>query len=64
MRVNKVDLEAKLREIEGVATDVEEEVTRSVVSVVAIAGALVVGLVVLAVWRSRRTRIRVEVYSS
>jgi hypothetical protein len=63
MTVHKADLEAKLLEIEGVVTDVEEEARSSVVTVVAVAGVVVVGLVAFAIWRSRRSRIRVEVYT-
>ncbi len=63
MTVDKADLEAKLREIEGVVTDVEEDVTTGLVSAGVLAGAIVVGLVLLIVWTSRRSRIRVEVYS-
>ncbi len=63
MTVQKADLEAKLLEIEGVVTDVEEEVKSSVVTVVVVAGVVVVGLVAFAIWRSRRSRIRVEVYT-
>lgn len=63
MTVDKADLEAKLREIEGVVTDVEEDVTTGLVSAGVLAGAIVLGLVLLIVWTSRRSRIRVEVYS-
>lgn len=63
MTVQKADLEAKLLEIEGVVTDVEEEAKSSVVKVAVVAGVVVVGLVAFAIWRSRRSRIRVEVYT-
>ncbi len=63
MTVDRADLEAKLREIEGVVTDVEEDVTSGFVSTGILAGAIVIGLVVLIVWTSRRSKIRVEVYS-
>jgi hypothetical protein len=63
MTVQKADLEAKLLEIEGVVTDVEEEARSSVVTVAVVAGVVVVGLVAFAIWRSRRSRIRVEVYT-
>ena len=60
--IDKSDLEAKLREIEGVVVDVEEEV-QSKGTVVAIGVAVVVvGLVAYGIWRRRRNRIRVEVY--
>lgn len=63
MTVQKADLEAKLLEIEGVVTDVEEEARSSVVTVAVVVGVVVVGLVAFAIWRSRRSRIRVEVYT-
>ena len=63
MTVQKADLEAKLLEIEGVVTDVEEEVRSNVVTAAVVAGVVVVGLVAFAIWRSRRSRIRVEVYT-
>lgn len=63
MTVQKADLEAKLREIEGVVTDVEEEARSNAVTVAVVAGVVVVGLIAFAVWRSRRSRIRVEVYT-
>ena len=63
MTVEKADLEAKLREIEGVVTDVEQEARSNAVLLGVIVGAVVVGLVALSVWRSRRNRIRVEVFT-
>ncbi len=60
--INKSDLEAKLREIEGVVTDVEDEARSSMTKVAIIAGVAVVGVVALMVWRSRRSKIRIEVY--
>lgn len=63
MTVHKADLEAKLREIEGVVTDVEEEARSKILALGAVVGAVLIGLVVLAVWRSRRGKIRVEVYT-
>jgi hypothetical protein len=63
MTVQKADLEAKLLEIEGVVTDVEEEARSSVVTAAVVVGVVVVGLVTFAIWRSRRSRIRVEVYT-
>jgi len=62
--VHKADLEAKLREIEGVVTDLEEEATSSVFATAAVVGIVIVGIVAFAVWRSRRSRIRVEVYTT
>ncbi|HSJ70516.1 MAG TPA: hypothetical protein VLA29_02595 [Acidimicrobiia bacterium] len=59
--IDRDDLEAKLAEIEGVVTDVGSE-ARSKVRLVVVGAAVVVGLVALAVWRSRRSKVRVEVY--
>ena len=63
MTVQKADLEAKLLEIEGVVVEVEEEARSKIVTIGVIAGVVVVGIVAFAVWRSRRSRIRVEVYT-
>lgn len=63
MTVEKADLEAKLREIEGVVTDVEHEARSNAVMIGAIAGAVVIGLVAFSIWRSRHNRIRVEVFT-
>ncbi len=62
MTVQRADLEAKLREIEGVIIEVEEEAKSNALTVAVVAGVVVVGLIALAVWRSRRSGIRVEVY--
>jgi len=62
--VDRSDLEAKLREIEGVVTETEEEVrSRGRLIVVGVAVVAVV-LVGYAVWRMRRKPIQVEVYYS
>ncbi len=63
MTVQRSDLEAKLREIEGVVTDVEDRARSNAVVVGLIAGAVVVGIVAFSVWRSRHSRIRVEVFT-
>lgn len=63
MTVQKADLEAKLREIEGVVTDVEEEAKSNAVTVAVVAGVVVLGIVAFTVWRSRQSKIRVEVYT-
>lgn len=62
--INKADLEAKLREIEGVVTDVEEEARGNMRVVAVVAGVAVITVVALMVWKSRRSKIRVEVYKS
>ncbi len=63
MTVQKADLEAKLREIEGVVTDVEEEARSNATTIAIVAGAVIIGLVAFAIWRSRQSKIRVEVYT-
>jgi hypothetical protein len=63
MTVQKADLEAKLREIEGVVTDVEEDAKSNAVTVAVVTVIVVVGLVAFAIWRSRQSKIRVEVYT-
>jgi len=60
--IDKTELEAKLREIEGVVTDIEEDAKSNAVMVAAVVTVAVVGVVALVVWRSRRSRIRIEVY--
>lgn len=63
-QVDRSDLEAKLREIEGVVTETEEEVRsrgRLIVAGVAVAAVVLIGY---AVWRMRRKPIQVEVYYS
>jgi hypothetical protein len=62
--INKADLEAKLREIEGVVTDVEEEARSNIQTIAVVAGVAVVAVVAFMVWKSRRSKIRVEVYKS
>lgn len=61
-QIDKSDLEAKLREIEGVVTDAEEQTVARVRWVAVGAAVLVVGLVAYSVLRSRRNKVRVEVY--
>jgi len=63
MTVQRSDLEAKLREIEGVVTDVEDQARSNAVVIGLIAGAVVVGIIAFSVWRSRNSRIRVEVFT-
>jgi heme/copper-type cytochrome/quinol oxidase subunit 2 len=64
MTVQKADLEAKLSEIEGVVIEIEEEAKSNMMTVAVVAGVVVFGLIALAVWRSRRSSIRVEVYNT
>ena len=60
--IDRSDLEAKLREIEGVVVDVEEDVQSKGAYVAIGVAVVVVGLVAFSIWRRRRNRIRVEVY--
>ena len=53
----------RLREIEGVVTDVEQEARSNALMIGIVAGAVIVGIVAFSIWRSRRNRIRVEVYT-
>ena len=62
MTIDKTELEAKLREIEGVVTDIEEDAKSNAMMVAAVVTIAVVGVVALMVWRSRRSKIRIEVY--
>ena len=64
MTVDKADLEAKLREIEGVVIDVENEARSNALVIGVVTGVVIVGIIAFSVWRSRHTRIRVEVYRS
>ena len=60
--INKADLEGKLREIEGVVTDFEEEAKSKVKVAAVVAGVAVVGVVAFMIWKSRHPKIRIEVY--
>ncbi|MCL1587537.1 MAG: hypothetical protein M3092_03890 [Actinomycetia bacterium] len=62
MTVDKADLEAKLREIEGVVIDVENEARSNALVIGVVTGVVIVGIIAFTVWRSRHNRIRVEVY--
>jgi len=60
--IDKSDLEAKLREIEGVVLDAEDTARTRAVIIAAGVAVVVVGIVAMSMWRSRRSRIKVEVY--
>lgn len=64
MTVDKADLEAKLREIEGVVTDVEQDARSNALLIGVVVGVVVVSFVAFSVWRSRRNRIRIEVFTA
>jgi hypothetical protein len=60
--ISRDDLESKLREIEDVVTDTESEVRSRGPAIIAGVTVVVVLAIAYSVWRSRRRRIRVEVY--
>jgi uncharacterized membrane protein len=60
--IDKSDLEAKLREIEGVVVDAEEGAQSTATWVAVGAAVVVISIVAIGIWRSRRKKIHVEVY--
>lgn len=64
MTIHRDDLEAKLREIEEVVVDTEEEARDNARVVIAVGAAVVVALVAFGIWKSRRRRIHIEVYQT
>ena len=62
MTISHDDLESKLREIEDVVTDTESEVRSKAPAIIAGVTVVVVLAIAYTVWRSRRRRIRDEVY--
>jgi FtsZ-interacting cell division protein ZipA len=60
--ISRDDLEAKLREIEGVVTDTEEDAKQNMGMVIGGAVVIVIAVVAFGIWRSRRRRIHIEVY--
>lgn len=62
MTISRDDLEAKLREIEGVVTDTEEDAKQNMGMVIGGAVVIVIAVVAFGIWRSRRRRIHIEVY--
>ena len=64
MTINRDDLEGKLREIECVIVETEEEAKQNVGLVIGGAVVVVVALIAFGVWRSRRRRIHIEVYQT
>ncbi len=62
MTVSRGDLESKLREIEGVVTEAEDQARSRAPMIIAGVTVAVVLVIAYGVWRSRRRRIRVEVY--
>jgi hypothetical protein len=64
MTVTRGDLEAKLRDIEGVVVATEQDAKANVGMIIGGAVVVVVALVAYGIWRSRRKRIHIEVYQS
>ena len=64
MSVSRDDLEAKLREIEGVVVETEDDAKRNMGVIIGGAVVVVVALVAYGIWRSRRRRIHIEVYQT
>jgi len=64
MTISRDDLEGKLREIEGVVVETEDEARQNIGLVIGGAVVVVVALVAYGIWRSRRRRIHIEVYQS
>lgn len=60
--IDRADLEGKLREIEGVVTDFEEEAMSKAKIAAVVAGVAVVGIVAYMIWKSKHPKIRIEVY--
>jgi hypothetical protein len=64
MTISRDDLEGKLREIEGVVVETEDEARQNLGLIVGGAVVVVVALIAYGIWRSRRRRIHIEVYQS
>jgi hypothetical protein len=64
MTISRDDLEGKLREIEAVVVETEEEAKQHVGAVIGGAVVVVVALIAYGIWRSRRRRIHIEVYQT
>lgn len=64
MTVTRDELEAKLRDIEGVVVATEEEAKANVGVIVGAVVVVAVVVIAYGIWRSRRKRIHIEVYQS
>ncbi|MEA3510129.1 MAG: hypothetical protein U9R51_01720 [Actinomycetota bacterium] len=64
MTISRDDLEGKLREIEGVVVETEDEARKNAGLLIGGAVVVVVALVAYGIWRSRRRRIHIEVYQT
>jgi len=64
MTISRDDLEARLREIEGVVTETEKDAKQNMGMLIGGAVVVVVAVVAFGIWRSRRRRIHIEVYQT
>ena len=64
MTISRDDLEGKLREIEGVVVETEDEARKNAGLLIGGAVVVVVALVAYGIWRSRRRRIHIVVYQT
>lgn len=62
MTIHRDDLEAKLREIEGVVTDTEEEISRRRTLILVGVGVVVVGFIAYRIWKRSQRPVRIEVF--
>lgn len=62
MTIHRDDIEAKLREIEGVVTDTEEELSRRRTLILVGIGVVVVGFIAYRVWKRSQRPVRIEVF--
>ncbi len=64
MTVTRDELEAKLRDIEGVVVATEEDAKANVAVIVGAVVVVAVAVIAYGIWRSRRKRIHIEVFQS
>ncbi|HIE27412.1 TPA: hypothetical protein EYP66_09015 [Candidatus Poribacteria bacterium] len=64
MTITRDDLEGKLREIEDVVIDTEEDAKQNAAIYIGGAVVVVAALIAYGIWRSRRRRIHIEVYQT
>lgn len=62
MTIHRDDIEAKLREIEGVVSDTEEELSRRRTLILVGIGVVVVGFIAYRVWKRSQRPVRIEVF--
>lgn len=62
MTIHRDDIEAKLREIEGVVTDTEEELSRRRTLILVGIGVVAVGFIAYRIWKRSQRPVRIEVF--